>query len=133
MQILSAPLHRRHRRAPGPGSQHPARPERRPVLQPRATPVPRDLGAPPRRHRALSHRRARHGRAQRSCTAAATTSWPATCSPSRCDPGKFDYRLVHGEIEFDEPGAVEAHCRIDQGPVTVVPYTLLPSVDGATR
>lgn len=44
------------------------------------------------------------------------------------DPGKFTYRLVRGEIEFDEYGTVEAHCRIDRGPATVVPYTLLPPV-----
>ena len=46
--------------------------------------------------------------------------------PLQVEPGKFNYRLVRGELEFDTLGTVEAHCRIDQGNVTVVPYTLLP-------
>lgn len=49
--------------------------------------------------------------------------------PLQVEPGKFNYRLVRGEIDFDEYGTVEAHCRIDMGPVTVVPYTLLPPAD----
>jgi hypothetical protein len=48
--------------------------------------------------------------------------------PLAIDPGKFNYRLVRAELAFDEPGTVEAHCRIDLGPVTTVPYTLLPPV-----
>lgn len=44
------------------------------------------------------------------------------------EPGKFNYRLVRGELEFDDYGVVEAHCRLDQGPITIVPYTLLPPV-----
>jgi hypothetical protein len=50
--------------------------------------------------------------------------------PLQVDPGRFAYRLVRPELEFDEAGTVEAHCRIDIGPVTVVPYTLLPPVAG---
>jgi hypothetical protein len=46
--------------------------------------------------------------------------------PLQVEPGKFNYRLVRAELAFDEPGTVEAHCRLDLGPVTVVPYTLLP-------
>jgi len=46
--------------------------------------------------------------------------------PVTVDPGRFGYRLVRAELEFETFGAVEAHCRIDQGPVTVVPFTLLP-------
>jgi hypothetical protein len=46
--------------------------------------------------------------------------------PLQVERGKFSYRLVRGEIEFDDYGTVEAHCRVDQGPVTIVPYTLLP-------
>lgn len=46
--------------------------------------------------------------------------------PLQVEPGKFNYRLVRGEIDFTEYGTVEAHCRIDLGPETVVPYTLLP-------
>jgi hypothetical protein len=42
------------------------------------------------------------------------------------EPGKFTYRLVRGELEFEEYGQVFAHCRIDQGPWLVVPFTLLP-------
>ena len=29
----------------------------------------------------------------------------------------------------DATAPIEAHCRVDLGPVTVVPYTLLPPVD----
>ncbi len=46
--------------------------------------------------------------------------------PLQVEPGKFNYRLVRGELEFTDYGTVEAHCRIDMGPVMVVPYTLLP-------
>ena len=46
--------------------------------------------------------------------------------PLQVEPGRFGYRLVRAEMEFVEYGMVEAHCRLDQGPVTVVPYTLLP-------
>jgi hypothetical protein len=47
-------------------------------------------------------------------------------SPFTVDPGKFTYRLVRGELEFADYGQVVAHCRIDQGPWHLVPYTLLP-------
>ncbi len=51
--------------------------------------------------------------------------------PLQLEPGKFSYRLVRGEIDFDDYGTVHAHCRIgSDGPVTVVPYTLLPPEDG---
>jgi hypothetical protein len=49
--------------------------------------------------------------------------------PVEIEPGKFAYRLVRPELEFPGPGTVEAHCRIDMGPVTVVPYTLLEPTD----
>jgi hypothetical protein len=45
------------------------------------------------------------------------------------EPGKFSYRLVRGEMDFDGPGTVEAHCRIGTGDAVVVPYTLL-AVEG---
>jgi hypothetical protein len=45
--------------------------------------------------------------------------------PVEVEPGRFAYRLVRGELEFPSAGTVEAHCRIDLGPVTIVPYTLL--------
>ena len=48
--------------------------------------------------------------------------------PLQVEPGKFNYRLVRAELEFPDYGTVEAHCRLDLGPVTVVPYTLLPPV-----
>jgi hypothetical protein len=47
-------------------------------------------------------------------------------SPFTVEPGKFTYRLVRAELEFTEYGTIEAHCRIGQGPFTVVPLTLLP-------
>ena len=46
--------------------------------------------------------------------------------PLQVEPGKFNYRLVRAELKFEEFGTIEAHCRIDMGPVTVVPFTLLP-------
>jgi hypothetical protein len=46
--------------------------------------------------------------------------------PLSIEPGKFNYRLVRAELPFDDYGTIEAHCRVDLGPVTVVPYTLLP-------
>ncbi len=49
-------------------------------------------------------------------------------SPFTVDPGKFTYRLVRGELEFPEYGQIFAHCRIDQGPWLIVPFTLLPPV-----
>ena len=48
--------------------------------------------------------------------------------PLEVEPGKFNYRLVRAELEFSEYGAIEAHCRLDMGPVTVVPYRVLPPV-----
>jgi hypothetical protein len=48
--------------------------------------------------------------------------------PLQVEPGKFNYRLVRAELELDDYGTVEAHCRIDMGPETVVPYTVLPPV-----
>ena len=44
------------------------------------------------------------------------------------EPGKFNYRLVRADLAMEEYGTVIAHCRLDQGPVSVVPYTLLPPV-----
>lgn len=49
-------------------------------------------------------------------------------SPFTVEPGKFTYRLVRGELEFPDYGQVFAHCRVDSGPWTVVPFTLLPPV-----
>jgi len=45
--------------------------------------------------------------------------------PIEVEPGKFAYRLVRGELEFPSASTIEAHCRIDLGEITVVPYTLL--------
>jgi hypothetical protein len=50
--------------------------------------------------------------------------------PLQVDPGKFTYRLVRAELELPDYGTVEAHCRIDTGHVTVVPYTLVPGPPG---
>jgi len=46
------------------------------------------------------------------------------------EPGKFNYRLVRAELTFDDYGVVEANIRIDLGDPVVVPYTLLPPVEG---
>ena len=50
--------------------------------------------------------------------------------PLQVEPGKFNYRLVRAELTFEDLGTVEAHCRLDMGPVTVVPYRVLPPVAG---
>ncbi|HWE54824.1 MAG TPA: hypothetical protein VG435_04890 [Acidimicrobiales bacterium] len=50
-------------------------------------------------------------------------------SPFTVEPGKFTYRLVRGELEFQDYSTIEAHCRLlPDGPPTVVPLTLLPPV-----
>ena len=49
-------------------------------------------------------------------------------SPFSVEPGKFTYRLVRGELTYEKLGTIEAHCRVGQGPWTVVPLTLLPPV-----
>jgi len=48
--------------------------------------------------------------------------------PLEVEPGKFNYRLVRAELTFDELGTVTAKCRVDLGPETTVPFTLLPPV-----
>ncbi len=47
--------------------------------------------------------------------------------PFQVEPGKFSYRLVRAELEFPDYGTIYAHCNIDRGIVTTVPYTLLPA------
>jgi hypothetical protein len=49
--------------------------------------------------------------------------------PVEIEGRRFSYRLVRAELAFDGYHTVEAHCRVDLGPVTVVPYTLLAPVD----
>ena len=49
--------------------------------------------------------------------------------PLQVEPGKFAYRLVRAELTFDDYGTVEAEVRIDLGPITTVPFTLLPPVE----
>ena len=49
--------------------------------------------------------------------------------PLQVEPGKFAYRLVRAELEFDDYSTVEAQVRIDHGPITTVPFTLLPPAD----
>ena len=44
------------------------------------------------------------------------------------EPGKFGYRLVKGELEFPEPGTIEARCTImESGSAVTVPLTALPA------
>ena len=50
--------------------------------------------------------------------------------PLEVEPGKFAYRLVRAELAFDTYGTVEAAVRVDLGPTTNVPYTLLPPAGG---
>jgi hypothetical protein len=49
--------------------------------------------------------------------------------PLQVEPGKFTYRLVRAELEMDTYGTVETRVRIDDGPVTTVPYTVLPPAE----
>lgn len=49
-------------------------------------------------------------------------------SPFTVEPGKFTYRLVKGELEFDDYKQIFAHCRVDKNPWHLVPFTLLPPV-----
>ncbi len=44
--------------------------------------------------------------------------------PLNIEAGKFAYRLVRAEMEFVEPGRIEARCRIGDGDPLVVPYTV---------
>lgn len=48
--------------------------------------------------------------------------------PVQVEPGKFGYRLVRSELTWEDYGTLEAHVRIDDGPATIVPLTLLPPV-----
>ncbi|MFV0525404.1 MAG: hypothetical protein ACK5RL_13010 [Acidimicrobiales bacterium] len=48
--------------------------------------------------------------------------------PLEIEPGRFNYRLVRADLPFDAYGTVVAYCRINNGPVHPVPYTLLPPV-----
>jgi hypothetical protein len=42
------------------------------------------------------------------------------------EPGKFGYRLVRPELEFPEPGIIEAHCTIaESGSSVIVPLTAI--------
>ena len=44
------------------------------------------------------------------------------------EPGKFGYRLVRGELDFPEPGTIEARCQIlETGSSVTVPLTALPA------
>jgi hypothetical protein len=47
--------------------------------------------------------------------------------PLQVEPGRFSYRLVRAELTLDGYVTIDAHCRIDTGPTTVVPFTLLPA------
>ncbi len=49
--------------------------------------------------------------------------------PLQIEPGKFNYRLVRAELEFTDYGTVVAECRMGDGPVHPVPFTVLPPVD----
>lgn len=42
------------------------------------------------------------------------------------EPGKFGYRLVRPELEFPEPGTIEARCTIaESGSSVIVPLTAI--------
>lgn len=50
-------------------------------------------------------------------------------SPFTVEPGRFTYRLVRAELPFNDYGTMYAHCRVDRGPWTIVPFTLLPPAE----
>lgn len=62
-------------------------------------------------------------------TAGSDVQLARNVSPFTVEPGKFTYRLVRGELEFDDYRQVFAHCRVGRGPWHVVPFTLLPPAD----
>ncbi|HEX4490433.1 MAG TPA: hypothetical protein VH914_04420 [Acidimicrobiia bacterium] len=46
--------------------------------------------------------------------------------PFEVEPGKFGYRLVKGELEYESPSTIEAHCTIaESGSSVVVPLTVI--------
>ena len=45
--------------------------------------------------------------------------------PVNVEPGKFGYNLVQATVEVTEPMTIEAQCRVDNGPVTAVPLTVV--------
>ena|SRR5690625_4309280 len=51
--------------------------------------------------------------------------------PLQVEPGKFTYRLVRAELEMPDYGTVNAQVRVDDGPTTTVPYTIIPAPDAA--
>lgn len=44
------------------------------------------------------------------------------------EPGKFNYSLVRADLAFEEYGTIVARAKVDDGPVRLAPYTLLPPV-----
>ena len=50
--------------------------------------------------------------------------------PVNIEPGKFGYNLVQATVEVTEPMTIEAHCRVDNGPVTAVPLTVVQPLAG---
>src|SRR5438270_5272044 len=50
-----------------------------------------------------------------------------SAQPFQVEPGKFGYRLVRGELTYNDYVTIEAHCRIDGGHTTIVPLTLIPA------
>jgi len=48
--------------------------------------------------------------------------------PVTIEAGKFSYQLIRPELTFDAHQTIVARCRLDDGPVHLVPYTLLPPV-----
>ena len=49
-----------------------------------------------------------------------------SAQPFQVEPGKFGYRLVRSELRWESYGTIRAQCRLDNGPATTVPLTLLP-------
>lgn len=49
--------------------------------------------------------------------------------PLQVEPGKFSRQLIRPEVQLDDYGRIDAHVRIDMGPIVTVPFTVLPPVE----
>ena len=48
------------------------------------------------------------------------------CPPDQRSSAALEVALVRAEITFEEPGTIEAHCRLDMGDPLTVPFAVLP-------
>ena len=104
-------VRRRHRLPSGRGAVDPDRHHRRLLLD-RGRVVPGPAGAAPRRAGSRAATDPTATPRSRRCSAAAGEEIGRNRQTFFVEPGKFGYRLVKGELEFPEPGTIEACCTI---------------------